>query len=72
MEKFVYSIIPEKTPLNLDIMLGNRWRGCVSFPCTPGAEYSCEELKAFVRMKMPSLTSKAFDVIPTSQPVFKN
>lgn len=57
--------------MKLDIMFGDKWGGYLSFPCTVGQEYTIEELKAFARMKKPSLANKDFEVIPTAQPVFR-
>ena len=63
---FTYTLIPVKSPVNLDIMFGNKWGGSLSFPCTPGVEYSYDELKAFARIKRPSLEGKSFDLVPTA------
>ena len=65
-------IIPERSPLKLDIMFGENWGGQITFPCIVGIEYSEEELKSFARLTKPSLEGREFDLIPTAQPVFKN
>lgn len=57
--------------MQLDMMVGSCWSGQVSFPCQLGVEYTIDELKAFARMKKPSLANKDFELIPTAQPVFK-
>ena len=68
----IYSVTPMVSPIRLDIMFGDKWGGQISFPCTPGREYSYEELKAFARTQRPSLERKAFDVIPCGRPRFRN
>lgn len=67
----IYSVIPKTSPIKLDVMVGSCWSGQVSFTCTPGVEYTIDELKAFARMKKPSLANKDFELIPTAQPVFR-
>lgn len=67
----IYSVIPKTSPMKLDVMIGSSWSGQVSFQCQVGIEYTIDELKAFARMKKPSLDEKDFEVIPTAQRVFK-
>jgi len=68
----IYKVTPMKSPLKMDVMVNDIWSGQVSFPCQVGVEYDIEELKAFARIKKPSLEGKSFELIPTEQPVFKN
>ena len=64
-------VIPKTSPMKLEVMVGSSWSGQVSFPCQLGVEYTIDELKAFARMKKPSLEGKNFEVIPTAQRVFR-
>lgn len=67
----IYSLIPKLSPMKPDVMIGGSWIGQVTFQCQVGVEYSYDELKAFARIKKPSLANKDFEVIPTDQPVFR-
>ena len=69
MELFTFR--PKTNKVKLDIMFGDKWGGQVLFPCTPGVEYTDDELKAFARMKRPSLIGKDFCVLPCDKPKFR-
>ena len=67
----IYKVTPMKSPLKLDVMVNGIWRGQVTLPCQVGVEYDINELKAYARIKKPSLDGKDFELIPTAQPVFR-
>ena len=67
----IYKVTPMKSPLKLDIMVNGIWHGQVTLPCQVGVEYDINELKAYARIKKPSLDGKDFELIPTAQPVFR-
>ena len=68
----IHSITALTDKMKLDVMIDDRWKGQVVFPSCPGLEYSYEELKAFARMKKPSLVGKEFDLIPSGKPIFRD
>lgn len=68
----VDSFIAVSSPMRFDIMSGERFKGQLIFPCTVGQEYTYEELKAFCRLKRPSLANTEFELLPTGKPIFRN
>ena len=71
MKATIYSVIPKVSPMKLDIMEGDIWLGQVTLPCQVGVGYDINELKAYARIKKPSLEGKDFELIPTAHSVFK-
>ena len=68
----IYSLIPNVSPIKLDIMFGDKFGGQIVFPCTVGQEYSYKELRAFAMLRKPSLKGKDFEILPCGKPKFRN
>lgn len=70
METKIISYRSKGSSIKLDIMVGDRWKGTLVFPCTPDAESGYEELKTYARLQRPSLVGKDFELLPCEQPRF--
>ena len=69
MDSGIFTIIPQTNVIRCDIMVGSQLRGQIAFTCTPGFEYTQDELKAITLLKRPSLRRSDFRLVPTEQRV---
>lgn len=66
----IISYTPLKSPLELDVMKGDRWLCTVKVNVTVGVEYAYDELKSFVKFLRPSLSQFDFELLPCGKPRF--
>ncbi len=65
------SIRANRSPIKLDIMVGEHYYKTIAMPVMVGVKYDYRELEAFARLTLPSLENKQFNVLPAGRPVFR-
>ena len=68
----ICAIVPKKPNVRFDVMVDGRFRCQLSMALTPGLRYGYDELRAYAVMKRPSLSGLDFELVPTSEAVFRN
>lgn len=63
---------PLRSPMPVDIMIGNRFYRSIKLRVTVGLKYDEADLKILARLTLPSLQNKDFSLIPTDNPVYKS
>lgn len=72
LEAEMESFRSEGSAMRFDIMIGGRYNRTFTFSCQAGMDYTSNDLKAYVKLKYPSLANKDFEVKYCGKPTFRN